>query len=49
MPTSLTAYGIDPHEAAEKVAERIDARGWQLGEHHDISGKDVAAILRLSR
>ena len=49
MPTSLTAYGIDPDEAAEKVAERIDARGWQLGEHHDISGKDVAAILRLSR
>jgi len=49
MPTSLTAYGIDPDEAAEKVAERIDARGWQLGEHHDITGKDVAAILRLSR
>ena len=49
MPTSLTAYGIDPDEAAEKVAERIDNRGWKLGEHHDITGKDVAAILRLSR
>ena len=49
MPTSLTAYGIDPDEAAEKVAERIDERGWKLGEHHDITGKDVAAILRLSR
>lgn len=49
MPTSLTAYDIDPDEAAEKVAERIDNRGWKLGEHHDITGKDVAAILRLSR
>jgi len=49
MPTTLTAYGIDPDEAAEKVAERIDTRGWMLGEHHDITGKDVAAILRLSR
>ena len=49
MPTTLTAYGIDPDEAAEKVAERLDARGWQLGEHHDITGQDAAAILRLSR
>jgi NADP-dependent alcohol dehydrogenase len=49
MPTTLTAYGIDPDEAAERVGSRIDARGWQLGEHHDITGKDVAAILRLSQ
>jgi len=49
MPTTLTAYGIDPDEAAEKVGARIDAHGWKLGEHHDITGKDAAAILRLSR
>jgi NADP-dependent alcohol dehydrogenase len=49
MPTTLTAYGIDPDEAAEAVAKRFDDRGWALGEHTDIHGSDAAAILRLSR
>lgn len=49
MPTTLTAYGVDPDEAAAKVQERFDARGWSLGEQRDITGADAAAILRLSR
>ncbi len=49
MPTTLTAYGIDPDEAAEAVAKRFDDRGWALGENADIHGSDAAAILRLSR
>ncbi len=49
MPTTLTSYGVDPDEAAAKVQPRWDARGWSLGEHSDITGADVAAILRLSR
>ena len=49
MPTTLTAYGIDPEEAAEKVAQRFEQQGWGKGENHDIQAADVAAILRLSR
>jgi len=49
MPTTLTAYGVDPDKAAEAVAKRFDERGWALGEHADIHGSDAAAILRLSR
>lgn len=49
MPTTLTAYGVNPDEAAAKVQERFDARGWSLGEQRDITGADAAAILRLSR
>ncbi|MGV8049886.1 MAG: iron-containing alcohol dehydrogenase [Anaerolineaceae bacterium] len=49
MPTTLTAYGIDPDEAAELVQARFDAHRWSFGEHSDITGKDAAAILRLSR
>lgn len=49
MPTTLSSYGVDPDEAAARVQERWDAREWSLGEHDDITGADVAAILRLSR
>jgi len=49
MPTTLTAYGIDPDEAAAKVQARWEERGWALGENRDVTGADVAAILRLSR
>lgn len=49
MPTTLSSYGVDPDEAAEKVQARFEERGWSLGEHDDITGADAAAILRLSR
>ena len=49
MPTTLTAYGVDPDEAAAKVQARLEERGWSLGEQRDITGADAAAILRLSR
>ena len=49
MPTTLTAYGIDPEEAAQKVQARMEAHGWTFGEHNDIDGKAAAEILRLSR
>ncbi len=49
MPTTLTTYGIDPDEAAEKVKARFEERGSKLGEHQDIGPDDVANILRLSR
>jgi len=49
MPTTLTAYGIDPDEAAQRIQERFTARGTVLGEHADILPEDVAAILRMSR
>lgn len=49
MPTTLTSFGVDPDEAAAKVQARLEARGWSLGEHGDITGADAAAILRLSR
>jgi NADP-dependent alcohol dehydrogenase len=49
MPTTLTAYGIDPEEAALKVSQRFTERGTVMGEHNDIKPEDVANILRLSR
>jgi hypothetical protein len=49
MPTTLSSYGVDPDEAAEKVQARWEARGWSEGENKDITGADAAAILRLSR
>lgn len=48
MPTTLTAYGIDPDEAAEKIEARFEERGTMLGEHEDITPADVAAIIRMS-
>ncbi len=49
MPTTLTAFGIDPDEAAARVQARWEARGWVQGEYRDITGADAAAILLLSR
>ena len=49
MPTTLTAYGIDPEEAAIKVSQRFAERGTVMGEHKDITPTDVANIIRLSR
>jgi len=49
MPTTLTAFGIDPSEAAERVRERFEARGTVLGEHDDLTPDKVAEILRLSQ
>jgi NADP-dependent alcohol dehydrogenase len=49
MPTTLTAYGIDPEEAALKVSQRFTERGTVMGENNDIKPEDVANILRLSR
>ena len=49
MPTTLTAYGIDPDEAAQKVQERFEKRGTVLGEHRDVTPEVVAEIIRNSR
>lgn len=49
MPTTLTDYGIDPNEAAQKVQERFEKRGTVLGENRDITPEIAAEILRSSR
>ena len=49
MPTTLTAYGIDPEEAAQKVEERFEKRGTILGEHRDVTPEVAAEIIRNSR
>ncbi len=49
MPTTLTAFGIDPDKAAKKVAKQLLARNVVRGEHKDIDGNAAAEILRLSR
>ncbi len=47
MPVTLKDFGI-PASAAQVVADRIDKRGVRLGEHGDIEGKDVEAILNMA-
>jgi NADP-dependent alcohol dehydrogenase len=49
MPTTLTAYGLDPDKVATEVQAHLEAEGFTRGEHRDITAKDAAAILRLSR
>jgi len=49
MPTTLTAYKIDPEEAASSINRRLTKREWKAGEHADVSPEDAATILRLSR
>lgn len=39
MPTTLTAYGIDPEEAAQKVQARVEKHQWVFGEHKDITDR----------
>ena len=36
MPTALSAYGVDPDEAAERICARFTERKTVLGEHEDI-------------
>lgn len=40
----LREFGI-PNESAKKIRERIDSRGWRLGESADIDGQIVEQIL----
>lgn len=49
MPTTLTAYGLDPDKVAEEVEKQLEAEGFVRGEHKDVTPADAAAILRLSR
>lgn len=49
MPTTLTAYGLDPDKVAEEVQAHLEAEGFTRGEHLDVTAADAAAILRLSR
>lgn len=49
MPTTLTAYGLDPDKVAEEVQAHLEAQGFTRGEHKDVTAADAAAILRLSR
>ncbi|NLE83566.1 MAG: iron-containing alcohol dehydrogenase [Chloroflexi bacterium] len=49
MPTTLTAYGLDPDKVAEEVREHLERQDFVRGEHRDITAADAAEILRLSR
>ncbi len=46
MPTRLSAYSINPEEAAQTVRSRLAERGVKLGEHADVDADAAAAILR---
>jgi NADP-dependent alcohol dehydrogenase len=46
MPTRLSAYNINAEEAAKTVRCRWTERAVKFGEHADIDGNAVAAILR---
>jgi len=46
VPTCLKDYGISS-EGLDRVGRRIDARGVKLGEHGDIDGAEIDAILSL--
>jgi NADP-dependent alcohol dehydrogenase len=48
LPTKLSAYGIDAHEAASRIRARFEERGARLGEQGSLSPIDVEKIL-LSR
>ncbi len=49
MPTTLTAYGLDPDQVAEEVKAHLEAEGFTRGEHNDVDPAVAAEILRLSR
>lgn len=49
MPTTLTAYGLDPDKVAEEVQAYLEAEGFTRGEHRDITALEAGEILRLSR
>lgn len=46
VKTRLSDYGLG-EEAVEAVANRIASRGWKLGEHGNITGKETREILML--
>ena len=46
IPTSLADYKI-AWDGVKTVGERIDARDMKLGEHGDIGGSEIDAILKL--
>ncbi len=49
MPTTLTAYGLDPDKVAEEVRAHLAADNFVRGEHRDVTADEAAEILRLSR
>ncbi|NLB71259.1 MAG: iron-containing alcohol dehydrogenase [Chloroflexi bacterium] len=49
MPTTLTAYGLDPDKVAKEVKAHLEAENFTRGEHRDITATEAAEILRLSR
>lgn len=46
MPTKLSAYNVDPLEAAQKVKERFEQRGTLLGEDLKVTPDMVYDILK---
>lgn len=49
MPTTLTAHGVDPDEAAEEVKTRLNKIDFKRGEYKDVTGDAAFAILKMSR
>ncbi len=49
MPTTLTAYNLNPNLVAHEVQEQLVAEGFLRGEHRDVTPEDVAEILRMSK
>ncbi|MEL7627228.1 MAG: iron-containing alcohol dehydrogenase [Anaerolineaceae bacterium] len=49
MPTTLTAYGLDPDQVAIEVQAKLEEDNFVRGEHRDITPAAAADILRLSR
>lgn len=48
IKTHLSDYGLGD-EAIERVGNRLNNRGWKLGECHNITGDTVKQILRLRK
>ena len=46
VKTHLSDYGLG-EEAAEAVAQKLNGRGWKLGEHCDVTGDTALEILKL--
>ena len=49
MPTTLTAYGLDPDQVAIEVQAKLEEDNFVRGEHRDITPAAADDILRLSR
>jgi len=49
MPTTLTAYGLDPDKVAEETQKQLEDEKFTRGEHRDVTPTVAAEILRLSR